>query len=36
MRAILKRTDVDLLTIGETQLPISRKDREEALGLFSS
>ncbi len=27
--------DVDLLCIGETQLPISRKYREEVLGLYS-
>jgi hypothetical protein len=27
---------VELLSIGETQLPISRKYREEVLGLFSS
>ena len=27
--------DVDLLYIGETQLPISRKYREEVLGLYS-
>ena len=27
--------DVDLLYIGETQLPISRKYRDEVLGLYS-
>ena len=35
-KAVVSGVDVDLLSIGETQLPISRKYREEVLGLFSS
>lgn len=35
-RAAVTGVDVDLLYIGETQLPISRKYREEVLGLYSS
>ena len=35
-KAVVTGVDVDLLSIGETQLPISRKYREEVLGLFSS
>ena len=34
-RAAVTGVDVDLLYIGETQLPISRKYREEVLGLYS-
>ena len=35
-KAAVTGVDVDLLYIGETQLPISRKYREEVLGLYSS
>ena len=35
-KAVVTGFDVDLLSIGETQLPISRKYREEVLSLFSS
>ena len=34
-KAAVTGVDVDLLYIGETQLPISRKYREEVLGLYS-
>ena len=34
-RTAVTGVDVDLLYIGETQLPISRKYREEVLGLYS-
>ena len=35
-KAAITDIDVDILLIGETQLPISRKYRDEVLGLFSS
>ena len=34
-KAAVTGVDVDLLYIGETELPISRKYRDEVLGLFS-
>ena len=34
-KAAVTGVDVDLLYIGETQLPISRKYRDEVLGLYS-
>jgi DNA-binding LytR/AlgR family response regulator len=34
-KAAVTGVDVDLLYIGETQLPISRKYKDEVLGLFA-